>query len=116
MTSKGAITISQDELIRMKMRANLIPQGNTLLTQPTLITTKPPSNISSASNAQTSGPITPRISNGANRKNAIVNSKRKNSKGDALMKRRGNSRFVREKRNWLRRMKNCSRIPSRCEH
>lgn len=33
MASKGGITITQDELIKMKMRANLIPSCTSFLTQ-----------------------------------------------------------------------------------
>jgi hypothetical protein len=35
MSSKGAITISHEDLVRMKMRANILPNGTIGLTQQT---------------------------------------------------------------------------------
>lgn len=78
MASKGSITISHDDLIRMKMRANLIPNGKTLFTQAQQTTTRLLFNISNLSNAQISGSTTPKISR-EERNNKDSESLKKNS-------------------------------------
>lgn len=58
MSSKGAITITQDELIKMKMRANLIPSCSSLIIQPIARRTEQPISIRRARRGRTSGATT----------------------------------------------------------
>ncbi len=58
MSGKGAITITQDELIKMKMRANLIPSCTTPFTQLIANRTGQPIYIRKARRGLTSGVTT----------------------------------------------------------
>jgi hypothetical protein len=87
---KGTITISGDELLKMKTRANILPNGISSLTQPIQRKIVPAINFRQAKNAQISGQTTPSISNSERRKNASKSSKRNNSNADAWMKRKDN--------------------------
>ena len=91
MTSKGAITISHDDLIRMKMRAKLLPNCIYTLTQLIQKKIKQPSNINKARKEQITGLITPKTSKNEKKSNALESSKRNNWKDDASTKRKGNS-------------------------
>lgn len=55
MSAKGAITISQDELARMKMRANLIPSCNFTLIKLIQKKIAMPSSINKVKSALTNG-------------------------------------------------------------
>lgn len=96
MTSKGAITISHDDLIRMKMRANLLPNCIYTLTQLTQKKIKQLSNIKKARKEQITGSIIPKTSKNAKKSSALESLKRNNWKGDASTKRRSN--FSRRKK------------------
>ena len=62
MSGKGAITISHDELVKMKMRANVIPNRMIPVIMQKLRTTWQPININRVKNELISGSITPRTS------------------------------------------------------
>lgn len=90
MASKGAITITQDELVRMKMRANVIPNCTFCLKQPNTKIIKRNTNINRVKSGLTNGSTTPKTSKNAKKKKGFENSKKKNSNADALMKKNAN--------------------------
>ena len=61
MTSKAGITITQDELIKMKMRANLIPNRMSVSMQRIARRTRPHISINRVRRGRISGLITLRI-------------------------------------------------------
>lgn len=75
---KGAITITSEELARMKMKANLLPNGKNSTTQPTCKRITLSINCSKAKNALTIGQTIPSILSRGN-KNSGSKSLKNNS-------------------------------------
>lgn len=115
MSSKGAITITQDDLIKMKMRANIIPNRITPHISQKKIRTSPSINISRAKSEPTSGSITLKISRNAKRKRDIENSRRRSSNVEKQMRKRKDSSKKRKNKNQLLPMPNSSKIHKKSE-
>lgn len=73
MSSKGAITISQDELIRMKMRANILPNRTPRFIQQIVKITSRATNINKAKRGRIIGPTTQKTSKRENSKSVSKN-------------------------------------------
>ena len=91
MSSKGAITITHDELIRMKMRANVIPNRNTSSIQLDQKIIYHYININKAKKEQISGPITLKTSKKEKKKKDSKNFRKKSWKEEKLMKKKDDS-------------------------
>ena len=99
MASKGAVTISHEELARMKMKANLIPNGIASVSQLKMKIICPSININRAKKGPISGLITPKtLKNGKNRK-GIASSRKNSSNAEKLMKKRNASSKKRKNNN-----------------
>jgi ABC-type dipeptide/oligopeptide/nickel transport system ATPase subunit len=90
MASKTEITITHEELIRMKMRANILP--NCIATFMQLIMKKIGKSINTnkVKSGPISGEITLKISKKERRKFIIENLKRRSLNADVLTRKRGN--------------------------
>ena len=115
MTSKGAITISHDELIRMKMRANLIPNRITSPIQLINKTILQLFNISKAKNELISGLIIPKILKKGKKKKDIKSLKRNSSKGEKQMNKSDFSSRKKSKKSQQQPTLNSSKTQRRSE-
>jgi hypothetical protein len=87
MASKGGITITQDELMRMKMRANLVPTCIYAFTQPTQNRTERHTCSRRVRRGRASGPTTSRTSRNARKRRGTKNSRRRSWSADASTRR-----------------------------
>lgn len=114
MSSKGAITITQDELTKMKMRANLIPTGNLVARQ--VITNRIVRTIfiKRVRNVRTSGLTTSKISRRGRRKKDLENFRRRSLKDEELIKKRKSFSSKLRKSNWQKLTKSSFSRQSKC--
>lgn len=102
MSSKGAITITQDELTKMKMRANLIPSGNCTAIQAITNRIVPTINIKRVRSALINGQITSKTLKRGRRKRDIESFRRRSLKDEELIKRRRSSSTKSRNKNLLK--------------
>lgn len=88
---KGAITITSEELNRMKMKANLLPNRKYPLSQPIQKTVIPSINFSRAKNVPINGQITINILSKGKKNRDLKSSKNNSLNADALTSRKENS-------------------------
>ena len=88
---KGAITITSEELNRMKMKANLLPNRKYPLSQPIQKTVIQSINFSRAKNVPINGQITINILSKGKKNRDLKSSKNNSSNADALTSRKENS-------------------------
>lgn len=98
MSSKGAITISHEDLIRMKMRANILLNGTTALTQPTQKIIESSISIWKVKNEPINGQTTLRTSKNEKKKRGSKSFRKRSSNEDASMRRRDASNKRRRKK------------------
>ena len=115
MSSKGAITITQEELIRMKMKANVISNRMIVSMQSMLKITFRPINIKKAKNEPITGAIILNTSKKEKRKRGSKSSKRKSWNADESMKSKRSSNSKKKRKNWPLPTKNSSKIPRKWE-
>jgi len=114
MASKGGITITQDELMRMKMRANLVPTCIYASTQPTQNRTERHTCSRRVRRGRTSGPTTSRTSRSARKRRGTKNSRRRSWSADASTRRSAGSSRKSRRSSSQRPTPSCSRIQRRC--
>lgn len=113
MASKGAITITQDDLIKMKMRANLIPNRILSSTQPIANKTRQHISIKKARSAQINGLTISKTLKKENKKKGTKSSRKKSLKGEGLMSKKGNFSKNSKNNNLLRQMLSFSKTLKR---
>ena len=116
MSMKGTITISGDDLLKMKARANILPNGISSLTQPMQRKIAQVTNCNRVKSAQISGQTTQSISSSERKKSALKSSRRKNWSEDVLMRKSVNFNRSSRNKNWQKRMLNCSKTQSKFVH